>query len=657
MIKKLRRAMREKKLTEKYNGLINEITFQVMEGKTIEYILQSVCKSLAIIYQVDLVWVSFRNRVNSVCIKAYANPDSNYLESLTNRSELLSNPIYTDHIWQCGLGNFEFMPWYQRILHCGLPFSLAVPLITKEGDYGVIGFYSFRDNFCYKSLIKNLDRLSQQIAAILQFNLHGQQMQLLNIALESAANAVTIVDREKIIQWVNPAFCQISGYSQEEIIGKNLNILRSNLNDIALYQKIWSTLANGDVWKGELIYQRKNEELYIAGMTVTPVKDDDGKIISVIIIMQDITRKKQIVEQLERYKLISKEISEIILMISLDGKFLEVNNGAIESSGYSQKELLNMKIEDLLVGDSIFTAYGYSISNTIPKNRPFEILMRCKDGSIFPVEVNIVVSKIGEQMVLLCIGRDVTKRKQAERRLLEANKKMAKAKRLSSLAVMAAGIAHEINQPLNSIKVIADSMLYWSRKGEALDNHEIMESIQQISQQAERIKETIKEIRETVGRQNSSQLVPCNLNQIIDSVLAVMEKQIENQEIHIVKKIEDDLPWILGTVGRLEEVILNLLSNSIQALELTKEGKKEIVITTWSEDKVFLEVKDNGPGIGEHIKSKILNPFVTTKTVGENMGMGLSIVNSIVISCGGKISFTNNDQGGATFQISFPFIK
>lgn len=237
----------------------------------------------------------------------------------------------------------------------------------------------------------------------------------------------------------------------------------------------------------------------------------------------------------------------------------------------------------------------------------------------------------------------------------EAQKKIERAERLASLGIMAAGIAHEINQPLNSLKIIVDSILYWHKKGKAQETGKIIEKLQTVSAQTDRIDEIIGHIRSFVRQDNHHELVPCNLNDAVEDALGMLGSQLKSHGIQVGKDLAATPPPVLGQPGRLEEVVVNLLVNAMQALDATDKPEKEILCATRTENgAVVMEISDNGAGISEEIKEKIFEPFFTTKGTGEGMGLGLSIAHSIVTAFNGQICAGTNARGGAAFVVRFP---
>ncbi|MDR7868330.1 MAG: ATP-binding protein [Sporomusaceae bacterium] len=238
--------------------------------------------------------------------------------------------------------------------------------------------------------------------------------------------------------------------------------------------------------------------------------------------------------------------------------------------------------------------------------------------------------------------------------IIEAKEAQARVEKLSSLGSMAAGISHEINQPLNSIKILSSGILYSLHKGGRFDPDEIRRVVEEISRQADRITSIINQMRSFIRRDNSAR-VPCNVNEAVKQSLGLVGTQITNHGIEIRQELSSKLPTVQVPPTALEEVLVNLLVNAMQALDKVEQPEKRITIRTWFEEGVIIVVADNGPGISEEILDKVFEPFVTTQAEGENWGLGLPIAHAIITACNGNINVATG-KDGTTFKIHIPAV-
>lgn len=225
--------------------------------------------------------------------------------------------------------------------------------------------------------------------------------------------------------------------------------------------------------------------------------------------------------------------------------------------------------------------------------------------------------------------------------------------RLAALGTMAAGLAHELNQPLNTIRVITEGLLFGKEKGWPLEAEELYENIEMISRQVVRMDKVIQNVRNFARENRDQGVASVNVNEALENVLSMVGREIEDHGIRVEKDLDPELPPLRTTLNELEQVVMNLLLNARQALDECDDSPKIIRIKTDGRDaKIFLEVSDNGTGIPDHLLGRIFDPFFTTKGPGKGMGLGLSISQSIVIKFGGHIEAYNNEDGGATFTVT-----
>ena len=259
-----------------------------------------------------------------------------------------------------------------------------------------------------------------------------------------------------------------------------------------------------------------------------------------------------------------------------------------------------------------------------------------------------VINAKGEVVAIAGVGDDITERKELEGQLASALDTALEARHMASLGIMAAGITHELNQPLQAIKLSADSIVYWFEKKKTFDPKAIMKALGLISRNADRIQRIIQRVRNFVkSRQAIAQTNAVDLNQAIRDGLEMIEHQLMSHGIELVLKLDTDIPAISGDETQIEEVVINLVTNARQSLDLTEREDKKILIETYSTDQgICMVVADTGTGFSADALANMFRPFFTTKT--EGLGLGLSIVHSIVTGFSGKIELLQPKDGFST---------
>ena len=254
------------------------------------------------------------------------------------------------------------------------------------------------------------------------------QLHLQSSALNSAANGIVITDSEGSIEWVNPAFSELTGYSLEEIIGQNPNSLKSGEHDQSFYKNMWDTINSGQVWQGELINKHKDGSLYPEEMTITPVYDDGGKIINFVAIKQDITERREAEAQLRVLSGALSSAANGIAITDPEDKVEWVNPSLVELTGYASDEILGQQITILSSEEHPDDFYA-DITKQIRSGKVWqgEMIKQKKDGSLYPEDLSITPIIDGEGKIVnyVSISQDITERKELERQLKIANERMS----------------------------------------------------------------------------------------------------------------------------------------------------------------------------------------------------------------------------------------
>lgn len=236
----------------------------------------------------------------------------------------------------------------------------------------------------------------------------------------------------------------------------------------------------------------------------------------------------------------------------------------------------------------------------------------------------------------------------------KAEEKALQSEKMALLGTTIAAISHEINQPLNAIKLLSGSMLYRHRKGEQLTQETMVDTLSKIHASCERVENIIHDVRAFIYREYNSPNIACNINTAITNVVNTLQDTCSASGIMIEQQLSADLPAIRADLQRIEEAISNIVTNAIHALEDMDKSDKLICIETYYDGDVILTIRDNGPGIEESIQEKVFDPFFSTKSSGKGMGLGLPISLLTVQAAGGNIQYRTDADKGASFYISFP---
>jgi PAS domain S-box-containing protein len=364
--------------------------------------------------------------------------------------------------------------------------------------------------------------------------------------------------------------------------------------------------------------------------------------------------QEQYIKSEEKYRSLFNNDPNPIFIIRHDNfKILDINERARECYGYTRDELYGMPFLSLGEPDDREVEYGLhnlgsGQSILLAKRRHFR-----KNRSAFYVNISASYAQYGESDVLIATTADITESVEKETQLIQASK-------MTTLGIMAAGMAHEINQPLNVIQICADFLLKTLKKGQSISVEELQSITRDITDNVSRATGIIKHVRH-FARQAEIVTSKVNINAPIEDVFKVLGHQIKVHQIALDLRLDPEIPYIMADHNRLEQVFINLVTNAIDAMDekaAQPEHKmmvKKLRICTFSNgNKVIATVEDNGIGMNDEVKDKILEPFFTTKEVGKGTGLGVSISYGIIKDYEGEIQIDSQVGIGATFRLSFP---
>jgi len=266
----------------------------------------------------------------------------------------------------------------------------------------------------------------------------------------------------------------------------------------------------------------------------------------------------------------------------------------------------------------------------------------CLDGyRILNVTISPMAGAEPDASGLVLVVTDITERRRLQQQLAQSEK-------MSSLGQMISGVAHELNNPLASI------LGYTQLLGAQSSDEQTSKKLNVLMQEAQRCRKIVHNLLSFARRREPEQ-ISLSLNEVIESVLALMRYQLRVDGVEVQAELSRDLPAIKGDTHQLQQVLVNLLTNAQQAIMQAGDSGTVDVCTRRLEDgSVRLEVRDSGPGVPEEIRPRIFDPFFTTKSEGSGTGLGLALVYGIVTAHGGLIEYQPGDGGGAGFLVTLP---
>lgn len=355
----------------------------------------------------------------------------------------------------------------------------------------------------------------------------------------------------------------------------------------------------------------------------------------------------------EKYRLLFNANPDPIFIVDRsDLRILDVNERALGTYGYPREELVGMSFIDLGHQPAGEVVAGFNRLSPVQLGFFTKKRHKRKDGSSFYVNITVCPAKYMGTQVLIVATTDITESVEKDAQLIQAGK-------MTTIGTMASGIAHELNQPLNVIKIGSDFLLKMIRRGEQINIEELKAVSEEMNSQVDRASGIINHLRE-FSRVSTAVASVIDINEPIRDVFKVLGQQLRLHEVDIKLDLATHLPPIMADHNRMEQVFINLVTNALDAIDakvekMGREVEKSLTIKSClQEGQVLVTVSDTGIGIPDYIKEKIFEPFFTTKEVGKGTGLGMSISYGIVRDYGGTIDVKSKEGVGTTFELKFP---
>ena len=414
---------------------------------------------------------------------------------------------------------------------------------------------------------------------------------------------------------------------------------------------------DGYVKDMEVEFKKKNGDKITVLLTGHPIKNEGGEVVGYQGINLDISERKRIENELREaneffMNLIESSVDGIIAA-DMKGNIFIFNKGAKTLTGYTAEEVIGKapitEIYPEGVAKEVMKKLRSPEYGGVGKLTPTQFNVLNKAGEEIPIQLSaaLIYNGAGKETASVGIFTDLRPRLMMEKKLQETHVQLVSSEKMASLGKLAAGIAHEINNPLGGILIYSSLMMEDlpqedSKKGD----------LARIVQEAGRCKEIVKSLLE-FARQTEPKMEPTDINRAITEGLFFLENQALFHNIRIIKKLDPFLPFVKANAGQLKQVFMNIIVNAAEAIH----GSGTLTITTSpapDRKSVLVEFTDTGEGIPEENLTRIFDPFFTTKDVGKGTGLGLATSYGIVEEHGGKIRVKSKVGEGTTFSIELP---
>lgn len=487
--------------------------------------------------------------------------------------------------------------------------------------------------------------------------------------LDHVPIGVLNVDIQGSVLGLNRSASQILNSSEREAIGASLIEIfpaseRETLRDLIAQCVAPSRQRAPEIFDiSEIVGKVRHVEVMASSLV-----DGSGQL-GATVILQDVTARVRAEQERSRaeealrvseglYRELVQTMSEALALTDEQHCITYVNDSFCNMFGYDSDEVLRMPLMDFVHEDY--------------KQAMHECMLNPVQGAGVQRYETAWVTKTGNKIYTLtspkrlfdaelgyvgCLGvfTDITERKKVEGREKKHMMELAHVSRVTTLGEMSSQIAHELAQPLAAIAALSTGSLKMM-KAETADRDEIINALTNISQQSSRAREVVLRLRNFV-RNDEIQYAQIDLNRLVRTVIHLVEMEARWHSLPVELDLQGPLPDTLGDRILIEQVVLNLVHNAIEAMQSMERPQRKLIIRTSNVDDETLQVEviDSGQGIPDEDIKKIFQPFYTTKSDG--MGMGLAITRSIINAHKGQLSATNNKQGGTTFCFTLPVDK
>ena len=478
--------------------------------------------------------------------------------------------------------------------------------------------------------------------------------------LFNVATPLCVIDKDYNMERVNDSFCSYFEMERDDIVGKKC-------------YNIWQGPKCGkddcslrEIMSGSRNVEYEIDKVLLSGRIIScivnskPYQNEAGEIIGTVENFTDITERKQadmlLLESKQRYETMFKGIIDGIAVYEAvdDGNdfvFKDFNPSAEKIENIKKKDLIGKSVLEVFPGVTEFGLFDVFKKVWKTGKPTYHPVTMYKDERISGWRENYVFKLPSGEIV--ASYRDITERRQAKEKLQQARLELEHTSRLITAGEMTSGLAHELNQPLCAISNYSQACSRMLNNEGQVNFEKVNEALEQITTQANRAGEIIRRLRNLVRRRETG-FSTVNINDVVREVLDLMASEAKQEGVVVESLLADDLPQIHVDVIQIEQVILNLFRNALDAMKEIPVDRRKLTIETSmaGDDLIEVSVRDTGRGLPSEIAGKIFDSFFTTKP--EGLGMGLSLGRSIMEAHGGRLWFEPDHEEETLFKFTLP---
>jgi PAS domain S-box-containing protein len=573
------------------------------------------------------------------------------------------------HEWDVILCDYS-MPHFNglKALELLKETKLDIPFIIISGTVGEATAVEAMRAGAHDYLMKdNLVRLAPTIERELHeaenrraWRQAEERLRLQSAALESAANAIVLTDEKGVIIWVNDAFTNTTGYSKEEVLGKSPRLLKSGKQDHAFYQNMWDTILAGKIWRNTIINRCKDGTFNHDDLTITPIRNSEGRITHFVGIKQDITEKTRAEEAQRsselRYRRLFESAKDGILILDANsGRIVDVNPFLIELLGFSKEEFIGKELWQIgLFKDVAASRLAFAELQQRGYIRYADLPLETRAGLVKPVEFVSNSYLVGESRVIQCNIRDITERKRFEKELQEKNLELEKANLAKDRFL--ASMSHELRTPLNAIIGFTGTLLMKLPGPLTSDQEHQLRIVQSSGKHLHSLINDLLDLAKIESGKVEIKYEPITCQGVVAEVAAALRPLAENKGLEFIVKAPETSVRVESDRRILSQILINLTNN---AIKFTEKGKVQIELNTRPSNGHMLatiDVIDTGIGIRPADKEKLFQAFqqVDGDHRSEGTGLGLYLSQKLAVLVKGRIELESEYGKGSVFRLLIP---
>ncbi len=600
------------------------------------------------------------------------------------------------------------------------PFAamLTLPLRDQAGEpLGAITILDEKPIDQPQILLAALQIVAMRVTYELEKQRVEKELLKLSAAVEQSSVSIVITDAQGNIEYVNPKFTKLTGYTITEVIGSKPSILKSGLMPDSVYAQLWQTITSGKDWQGELQNRRKDGTLFWERVSIYPIVNEQQQITHFVAIKEDITEHKAVRDSLHQrnqeletlYRagqiitsslalpqvlqqfvnevqsllqvaacsvwLVDEETGDIVCQEAtepqrrvLHGWRLPVGQGFV---GWVAAHGRSLNITDATTDPRHYPGIDEETGETIRSILSVPLMVHQRAIGVLqmvdeaPDRFTMHEQQLAESLAAIAghaieNARLHTRLQQQLELLKRTRDRLVQSEKLAAVGELVAGVAHELNNPL-AAAILHAQLLQMRNIPE-----EFQHDLQQVVQQSRRASKVVRSLLD-FARPRVPERKPLQINELLRSTLELLHYELYTHNIQVVTQFAEDVPVILADPHQLQQVFINLLHNARQSMTkahgcgqlsiFTAVGASQFLVDgSVPQQVVRITIQDDGEGIAPELQGRIFDPFFTTKEVGEGTGLGLSICYSIVSEHHGHIWVESQAGQGATFIVEIPVV-